>query len=141
MRLRRFHSLVAKALVFGCLSPLWAWVPYEVPGLRYPRNAQLARIEGLVVVECSIAEDGTVSRVEVKSGHPVLGKAALENAKTWRFRRSGAANEPSTVQLTFEFRLEGACKTQCCNERFVFRYPDRISVTSEQPGIEPKNSK
>jgi hypothetical protein len=71
----------------------------------------------------------------------VLGKAASENAKTWRFRHSESTDEPSTVQLTFEFRLAGSCKTQCCNEKFVFRYPDRISVTSEQPGIEPRNSK
>jgi len=141
MRLKRFHSLTAIAVIFGGLSPLWGWTPDEVPGLRYPRNAQMARIEGVVVVECSIAEDGTVSRVEVKSGHPVLGKAASENAKTWRFKRSGAANEPSTVQLMFEFRLDGTCKTQCCNERFVFRYPDHVSVTSEQPGIEPQNLK
>jgi TonB family protein len=101
----------------------------------------MARISGIVIVECQVAEDGAVSAVEIKSGHPVLGKAALENAKTWRFKRSGSVDEPSTVQLTFEFRLEGLCTTQCCNQKLLFRYPDRILVTAPSMLVQPTLSK
>lgn len=134
MRPRKFLRFAAVAIL-GSAAQLLAWVPHEVPGLRYPRAAQLARLEGAVLVECTISEDGTVSKAVVKSGHPALGRAAAKYAKTWRFVRSGDGHDKPTVVLTIEFRLVGDCRSQCCNENFLLIYPDRVVVTSEAPGI------
>ena len=134
---RRIFLSLAAVIALGGIARAWAWVPEDVPGLHYPRAAQLARLEGVVVVECAIADDGTVKSARVKSGHPVLGRAAANSAKAWRFKRSGSNDKASTVQLTFEFRLVGTCKTQCCEDKFLLRYPDHVFVTSQLPTLEP----
>jgi TonB family protein len=121
MARRTFLRLVGIG-VFGGLAHLWAWAPVEIPGLRYPRAAQLARLEGVIVVECTIDEDGGVSKAVVKSGHPVLATAAAKSARTWRFKRSGGDHHAPVVPLTFEFRLVGTCKSQYCEEKFLLRY-------------------
>jgi TonB family protein len=128
-------------VIFATLPRLFAWVPQEIPGFRYPRGAQLARIEGTVIVECTIAGDGTVSSAVIKSGHPVLADASAKIAKTWRFKRSGDDHETPIVRLTFEFRLVGSCKSQCCNETFLLQLPDHVLVTSELPQVEAQTRK
>jgi TonB family protein len=129
------------ALILGVYqTSLRAWEPRDIPGLRYPRAAQLARLEGIVVVECTIDRDGTVKSALVQSGHPVLGEAAAKAAKGWRFTRSGEGHDQPTMRLTFEFRLVGSCKTQCCKEEFLLRYPDHMFVTSEMPSVQLSGS-
>ncbi len=125
------------------LSSGWlcAWVPDEIPGLHYPRLAQFARIEGVVVVECIIGNDGSVTSTIVKSGHRLLSEAAAKAAKGWHFKRSEDGHDTSTVQLTFEFRLVGSCKSpNHCEESLLLKYPDRAIVTTEMPGIQPSRS-
>ena len=131
--LRRWFVTV---VLFAPSLVLANWEPIEIRGLGYPRLAQLARLEGIVVVECAINRDGTVKTAEVESGHPVLGKAAAEVAKTWRFKASRDGHRKRTMRLTFEFRLVGQCRTQCCAERLLLRYPDYVLITSELPSIE-----
>jgi TonB family protein len=137
------QKIFLKLAIIGLLGskvPLLAWTPDQIPGLRYPRAAQLARLEGVTVVECEIDQNGAVSKATVKSGHPALGKAAATAAKGWHFRRSKDATDELTLRLTFEFRLVGSCKTQCCNESFLLQYPDHVVVTAELPGIQPSRS-
>lgn len=52
----------------------------------YPPLARLARVEGLVVLQAEINKDGTVERLELISGHPLLVSAAIDAVKQWIYK-------------------------------------------------------
>jgi TonB family protein len=134
-RLASFSGLVGSLLIASSIS-FGAWMPEEIPGIIYPRVARLARVTGEVTVEFEIGADGRVIDAKALSGPSLLRAASVKTAKQWHFKASD--NEESTFRATFEFRLEGLCRTtQSCNERFVIHYPDRIVITSEIPVIQP----
>lgn len=109
------------------------WVPQRVVAPdRYPPLASAALIEGTVVIRCAISDDGRVVGTEAVAGHPLLGLAALENAKSWRFRRSAARGEADEVELIYTFELVG----KAARERrlqFSFEYPNHVRIASEPP--------
>jgi protein TonB len=51
----------------------------------YPPLAKQAGVSGTVKLEGVIARDGTVQRLRVLSGHPLLVKAALDAVTRWRY--------------------------------------------------------
>lgn len=76
--------------------------PGQGPGLikkvepRYPQLAQSARIEGTVVVDAVIRQDGTVSDVTVlRSSSKLFDQACVDAVRQWRFTPS-----PQDVVLT-----------------------------------------
>lgn len=73
----------------------------------YPQLAKTAHIEGSVVVEITISEEGNVISARVVSGHPLLQQAALSAAKKWIFRPTLLDNTAVKVTgvLTFRFNL------------------------------------
>lgn len=73
----------------------------------YPPLARTARIQGAVVLEAVIGKDGTMQRLQVISGHPMLAPAAVEAVRQWRYRPyilNGEAIEVET-QITVNFIL------------------------------------
>ena len=101
-------------------------------GLEYPPIAAQAQIQGRVVVKCTLRADGRVQSTEVLTGHPVLSKAARENASKWTFRRpEGPRPEPVVVTLTYAFRLEGVCDAPNCTSMFSFDAPDSVTVVTQ----------
>jgi TonB family protein len=119
------------------------WKPSEVETFHYPAVARFAGIDGIVVLSFTINEGGTISAASVVSGNPLLGQAAIEAIKTWEFSVGGGSAR-SRFQLTVEFRLEGRCKDDCCpekSEKFVFRYLDRVLLTSKRPPIDVTRNK
>jgi protein TonB len=52
----------------------------------YPALARQARISGMVELKGVIAPDGTVQRLQVLSGHPLLVPAAVEAVKQWLYQ-------------------------------------------------------
>jgi len=52
---------------------------------EYPPVARQLKMEGTVELEATVAEDGTVSQVNIVSGNPVLTKAGAEALKRWKF--------------------------------------------------------
>ncbi len=73
----------------------------------YPPLARSARIQGSVVLEAIISKDGTMQRLQVLSGHPLLAPAALEAVRQWRYKPyvlNGEAIEVET-QITVNFIL------------------------------------
>ena len=52
----------------------------------YPSLARQARVGGLVRLRAIISEDGSVRRLEVLSGHPLLVGIAVEAVKRWLYR-------------------------------------------------------
>jgi hypothetical protein len=66
----------------------------------YPPLARQTRIQGEVSVK--VTTDGESVRGAVaQTGHPLLRKAAEDNAKTWKF----VSHTPSTFNVTFRYRL------------------------------------
>jgi protein TonB len=49
----------------------------------YPPAAEEARVEGLVILECTIGVDGRVTEAQVLRSIPVLDEAALEAVRQW----------------------------------------------------------
>jgi len=79
----------------------------ERPSPDYPALAKTAHVEGDVVVEITIGEDGGVAGARVISGHPLLQASALSAAKRWKFKPTLLNNTAVKVSgvLTFRFKL------------------------------------
>ena len=52
----------------------------------YPPLAKQARIQGQVVLQAEISEDGTIQNLQLMSGHPMLAPAAIEAVRQWRYK-------------------------------------------------------
>lgn len=66
----------------------------------YPPLARQTRIQGDVRVK--VTTDGElVLNAQAETGHPLLRKAAEDNARTWKF----VAHPPGTFQVVFRYKL------------------------------------
>lgn len=66
----------------------------------YPVIAQQARVQGEVVIEAVIGEDGRVRETRVVTGKPMLVGAALDAVKQWTFTPTKLNGEPVAVVMT-----------------------------------------
>ena len=73
----------------------------------YPPLAKQARISGVVRLSAIISKDGTIQKLEVISGHPLLVPAALEAVKQWVYQPPLLNGEPVEVitQIDVNFTL------------------------------------
>jgi len=67
---------------------------------RYPAIAQASRVEGLVILEAVIGEDGAVRDVRVLRSVPLLDEAAKEAVRQWQFSPTLLNGEPVPVVMT-----------------------------------------
>jgi TonB family protein len=70
-----------------------------------PAIAKQVHISGRVLVDLTVAEDGSVEKVDVVSGNPVLSSAAVNAGKKWTFKPflvEGKA-EKALVRVSFDF--------------------------------------
>jgi TonB family protein len=66
----------------------------------YPPKAKKAHITGLVRFSALIGKDGSVQKLTLVSGHPMLVPAAMKAVKKWRYKPTtvdGEAVEVATV--------------------------------------------
>jgi periplasmic protein TonB len=66
----------------------------------YPQLAQIARVEGMVIIEATIAIDGRVQNTRVMRGHPMLDEAALAAVRQWMFTPTTLNGVPVAVIMT-----------------------------------------
>jgi periplasmic protein TonB len=66
----------------------------------YPAFAQQARVEGAVVIEAVIGEDGHVREARVTEGKPLLNDAALTAVRQWTFTPTRLNGQPVAVIMT-----------------------------------------
>jgi protein TonB len=66
----------------------------------YPDLARAARIQGLVVVECTIDPSGRVVDARVITGPPLLQSAALDAVRRWRYTATRLNGVPVAVLMT-----------------------------------------
>ena len=74
---------------------------------EYPHIALQTRTQGAVVLHAIIGRDGTITSLEVASGHPMLVSAALDAVRQWRYRPYMLNGEPVEVEtsITVNFVL------------------------------------
>jgi protein TonB len=63
----------------------------------YPPLARSARISGVVRLTAVIAKDGSIQKLQVISGHPLLVKDALTAVQQWRYKPTLLSGEPVEV--------------------------------------------
>jgi TonB family protein len=73
----------------------------------YPPIAKQLGLKGEVEVETHIDENGAVESAKVKTGNALLGNAALEAAKHWKFKPFTANGKPvkAVTEITFNFKI------------------------------------
>ena len=74
---------------------------------RYPQIARSANVQGIVILEATIGEDGTVRDVKVLRGKPLLDEAAVEAVRQWRFTPPMLNGQavPAAMTVTVSFTL------------------------------------
>ncbi len=66
----------------------------------YPPLALKARVQGTVILEAIIDEEGSVSSVKVLGGHVLLVDAAVQAVKQWKYSPTVLSGEPVPVVAT-----------------------------------------
>jgi protein TonB len=95
--------VVLSVLALGQTAPIR--IPPEVaakhfiktPQPQYPSAAEMARIQGNVILEIGIDESGLVSVRRLISGHPMLVPAAIQAVNQWRYEPPLADGKPTTA--------------------------------------------
>jgi TonB family protein len=74
---------------------------------EYPEDALQQKVQGAVVLEVQIGQDGGVEDAHVVSGPPQLAKASTDAVKQWRFqpRLVNGRPEPMQTRVTLNFKL------------------------------------
>jgi TonB family protein len=87
-------------------------VPVKVRDVRplYPPIAQQAQVQGVVIVEALLDEDGNVANARVLRSIPLLDEAALDSVRQWKYTPTLLNGVPSAVLMTVtvNFRLPQA---------------------------------
>ena len=68
----------------------------------YPQPARQLRISGTVHLLGIIAKDGTIQRLQVLSGHPLLRQAALDAVSQWIYRPTVLNGQPVEVEAPID---------------------------------------
>jgi protein TonB len=73
----------------------------------YPALARAANVQGIVIMEARIEQDGSVGDAKVIKSIPLLDQAALDAVKQWRFTPTLLNGQPVavTMTLTINFAL------------------------------------
>jgi TonB family protein len=81
--------------------------PIRQTNLSYPVEAQNEHVSGLVEMQFTIAEDGSVKSPRVVSGDPLLRAGLTEEVSKWVFQpmRVDGKPVPMTTELTIQFNL------------------------------------
>jgi len=73
----------------------------------YPEEARRQQIQGAVVLDVHIGQDGSVQEVTLLSGPALLAQAATQAVRQWRFKPRQVSGHPTEMQtrITLNFRL------------------------------------
>jgi TonB family protein len=74
---------------------------------EYPAQARSLRLEGPVVLDAMVMEDGSVHDIKVVSGHPTLARPALDAVRQWRYQPYRLNGKPVAMRtvITIKFKL------------------------------------
>jgi hypothetical protein len=98
----------------------------------YPIGPHTVNIQGVVRVK--VNTDGrqvSDARVEDDGGNPALGRAALDNAKTWLF----SDHSPTMFTITYRYILVADLpdiKSTAMNAKVVLKFPTEVEVYAKR---------
>ena len=74
----------------------------------YPDIAKQARVQGVVILECTISPQGKVTDVKVLRGIPLLDQAAIDAVKQWVYTPTllNGVPVPVIMTVTVQFTLQ-----------------------------------
>lgn len=74
---------------------------------EYPEEARAKNIQGPVILDVQVLGDGSVGKVTVVSGDPILADAAVRAVKQWKYRSYLVDGHPvdSETRITVNFTL------------------------------------
>ena len=68
----------------------------------YPSTAKMARIQGQVVLSAVIGKEGSIEKIQVVAGHPLLVQSALEAVKQWVYQPTTLNGDPVGVETEID---------------------------------------
>jgi protein TonB len=68
----------------------------------YPEMARKARIQGRVVLQAIINEDGDVEGVTVLKGNPMLDESAIQAVRKWKYKPARQNGRPVKIYFTIQ---------------------------------------
>jgi len=73
----------------------------------YPDIAKQARVQGVVILECTISPQGKVNDVKVLRGIPLLDQAAIDAVRQWVYTPTllNGVPVPVIMTVTVNFKL------------------------------------
>ena len=74
---------------------------------RYPTQALQMRIQGAVQLQATISKTGDITNLKVVSGDSILGRAAQEAVKEWKYKPYYLNGDPVEIQtqILVNFKL------------------------------------
>jgi TonB family protein len=99
--------------------------PQQFVDLAYPADALAARLQGFVVIDLDIDDQGHVSSTRVLAGAPLLAEPAAANARQWVF-------EPyaGRTAVVYRFDIDAALCNDDTGGLFRLESPTLATVTA-----------
>jgi protein TonB len=72
---------------------------------QYPETARAIRLQGTVVLDCTIGTDGRITDVRVVQGSPLLEGAAVAAVQQWIYTPTKLNGQPVAVIMTVTVRF------------------------------------
>lgn len=107
---------------------------------QYPVIATATRIEGEVVVEIKIAQDGSVLSTKTISGHKRLVDASEKAAKHWKFSPLTEGQKEKVVELHFVYSSDYNKNQKISEFSVIFTPPFKVEIIFI-PGITHSSQK
>ena len=76
------------------------------PDPRYPQEAKDKNIQGIVKLNVLVAKDGSVKRISVISGDPLLAKSSVDTVRHWKYAPTLSKGKPVEVESTVEISFK-----------------------------------
>ena len=124
----KFYILFLLTLVTaGCQKSHRLLQPKHLVTPDYDRTAQIAHIDGHIVITATIDADGSVIETRT-TGQPILARSATANLKRWTFEKP--RHLPWEQTIIYDYKLEGTASCEVSPSLVTFDSPDRVTIVA-----------